>query len=112
MGCINKLLGRGNVKAKGRSRHKASSYMRKNNMWATPERRDYLRTFANSDIDRTYGKKPRRYRTIGDINVPSSVKRVSNPRARRVRRGGARPPNWESERGIANLLGFKKRKGR
>ncbi len=61
MGWINKLLRRGKVKAKGRTRQKANSYMRKNSSHPGPHLRSYLTTFANHDIDSLYGRKPRIY---------------------------------------------------
>ncbi len=58
---IKRMLGLGKVKAKGRTRHKANTWMRKNSRNPGPHLRGYLTTFANHDIDSAYGKKPRVY---------------------------------------------------
>lgn len=58
---IKRMLGIGKMKAKGRTRVKANAWMRDNSSRPGPHLRDYLRTFANHDIDSAYGKKPRVY---------------------------------------------------
>jgi hypothetical protein len=107
---IRRMLGLGKLKAKGKTRHKANSWIRQNSRYPGPDLREYLRTFANHDIELAYGRKPRWRRHTGDLMDPASVKRIPNPRARRTRRGSQRGPIWQSSRGIAQLDTYRKRK--
>lgn len=97
---IKRTLRVGKLVAKGKKRREARSYQRKR-PHALGKGTEYLTTFAYSDIDQRYGKKPRVHRYSGDIrDLGASTKVIRSPRSRRVRKGAYRT------RPLDNLLSF------
>ena len=104
---LKQTLRAGKLRAKSKARLKARAYQRKTTGIAGRDT-SYLTTFAYSDIDQAYGKKPRIHHYSGDIRKLEAKSIRTTPR-RRVRRGAFRP------RPVQNLLDFltlKKQRGR